>query len=202
LVDVGLFAAFGIDPFVVEVGSQVGVAGVGVGQQLLITDKGFASKPFEQSLSEQGVTLLRPSRKEENLRAGEPMLKKVRQLIESVNDTLKGQLDLEQHGGSRWCRAACWRCRWCPTAKGPARWPTGHTTAMIDAAAPARAHLRWGHPAGVAVPAADRDLQTRMGPARRCSRCRPWAPSRIANTSGRRLSRARRQISTLVATGH
>ena len=26
------------------------------------------------------------------------MLKKVRQLIESVNDTLKGQLDLEQHG--------------------------------------------------------------------------------------------------------
>ena len=27
------------------------------------------------------------------------MLKKVRQLIESVNDTLKGQLDLERHGG-------------------------------------------------------------------------------------------------------
>ena len=27
------------------------------------------------------------------------MLKKVRQLIESVNDTLKGRLDLEQHGG-------------------------------------------------------------------------------------------------------
>ena len=26
------------------------------------------------------------------------MLKPVRQLIESVNDTLKGQLDLEQHG--------------------------------------------------------------------------------------------------------
>jgi hypothetical protein len=26
------------------------------------------------------------------------MLKKVRQLIESINDTLKGQLDLEQHG--------------------------------------------------------------------------------------------------------
>ncbi|MGI5255556.1 IS982 family transposase [Actinacidiphila glaucinigra] len=66
---------------------------------LLITDKGFASKPFERSLSEQGITLLRPSRKKEVLRPGEPMLKKVRQLIESVNDTLKGQLDLEQHGG-------------------------------------------------------------------------------------------------------
>ena len=66
---------------------------------LLITDKGFASKPFEQSLSEQGLTLLRPSRKKEVLRPGEPMLKKVRQLVESVNDTFKGQLDLEQHGG-------------------------------------------------------------------------------------------------------
>jgi hypothetical protein len=32
------------------------------------------------------------------IRAGEPMLKKVRQLIESINDTLKGQLELEQHG--------------------------------------------------------------------------------------------------------
>ncbi|MEU6322990.1 IS982 family transposase, partial [Streptomyces sp. NPDC047009] len=59
----------------------------------------FASKPFERSLSAQGITLLRPSRKKEVMRAGEPMLKKVRQLIESVNDTLKGQLDLEQHGG-------------------------------------------------------------------------------------------------------
>jgi hypothetical protein len=66
---------------------------------LLISDKGFASKPFEQELLDQGIELLRPSRKREKERYGEPMLKKVRQLIESVNDTLKGQLDLEQHGG-------------------------------------------------------------------------------------------------------
>jgi Transposase DDE domain len=66
---------------------------------LLIADKGFASQPFERSLCAQGITLLRPSRKKEILRPGEPMLGKVRQLIESVNDTLKGQLDLEQHGG-------------------------------------------------------------------------------------------------------
>ncbi|MET8045964.1 IS982 family transposase [Streptosporangium sp. NPDC005286] len=66
---------------------------------LLISDKGFASKPFERSLAEQGIELLRPSRKKEKARYGEPMLKKVRQLIESVNDTLKGQLDLEQHSG-------------------------------------------------------------------------------------------------------
>jgi hypothetical protein len=66
---------------------------------LLISDKGLASKPFEKALAEQGLELLRPSRKREKQRYGEPMLKKVRQLIESVNDTLKGQLDLEQHGG-------------------------------------------------------------------------------------------------------
>ncbi|MCX5210817.1 IS982 family transposase [Kitasatospora sp. NBC_00240] len=66
---------------------------------LLISDKGFASVPFEQALGEQGIQLLRPSRKREKQRFGEPMLKKVRQLIESVNDTLKGQLDLEEHGG-------------------------------------------------------------------------------------------------------
>ncbi len=66
---------------------------------LLITDKGFASRAFERDLAEQGNELLRPSRKKEKARHGEPMLKKVRQLIESVNDTLKGQLDLEEHGG-------------------------------------------------------------------------------------------------------
>ena len=34
------------------------------------------------------------------------MLKKVRQLIESVNDTLKGQLDLEGHGGRSYAGVA------------------------------------------------------------------------------------------------
>ena len=66
---------------------------------LLISDKGFSSAPFERDLAGLGIELLRPSRKREKERYGEPMLKKVRQLIESVNDTLKGQLDLEEHGG-------------------------------------------------------------------------------------------------------
>ncbi|MDH6710483.1 hypothetical protein P3T27_007233 [Kitasatospora sp. MAA19] len=66
---------------------------------LLISDKGFASKAFERELADMGIDLLRPSFKREGRRSGEPLLKKVRQLIESVNDTLKGQLDLEQHGG-------------------------------------------------------------------------------------------------------
>ncbi|WP_369253937.1 IS982 family transposase [Streptomyces sp. R35] len=66
---------------------------------LLISDKGFASKEFENDLAMQGIELLRPSFKREKKRKGESLLKSVRQLIESVNDTLKGQLDLEQHGG-------------------------------------------------------------------------------------------------------
>jgi DDE family transposase len=66
---------------------------------LLICDKGFAGKDFQTLLQEYRITMLRPSRKDEKARHGQPMLKKVRQLIESVNDTLKGQLDLEDHGG-------------------------------------------------------------------------------------------------------
>jgi hypothetical protein len=65
---------------------------------LLVTDRGFASKPFERSLSAQGIALLRTSRKREVMRPGGPLLEKVRRLIESVNDPVKGQLDLQQHG--------------------------------------------------------------------------------------------------------
>ncbi|MFF8029622.1 IS982 family transposase [Streptomyces sp. NPDC007896] len=66
---------------------------------LIIADKGFASKEFENDLAMRGAELLRPSFKREKHRKGESLLKSVRQLIESVNDTLKGQLALEQHGG-------------------------------------------------------------------------------------------------------
>jgi hypothetical protein len=55
---------------------------------LLITDKGFAGREFETLLGEYGITMLRPSRKREKARFGEPLLKKVRQLIESVNGPL------------------------------------------------------------------------------------------------------------------
>jgi hypothetical protein len=66
---------------------------------VLITDKGFAGKDVDRLLAEQGIDLLRPARKGEKKRWGASVLKRIRQLIESVNDTLKGQLDLEQHGG-------------------------------------------------------------------------------------------------------
>jgi hypothetical protein len=65
----------------------------------LITDKGFAGRETEADLAARGITLLRPSRKNEATRHSKPLLKAIRQLIESVNDTLKGQLDLEAHGG-------------------------------------------------------------------------------------------------------
>jgi hypothetical protein len=67
---------------------------------LMITDKGFSGKRFAKMLKEDHkIELLRPSRKGEKKRTEESQLKSVRQLIESVNDTLKGQLDLEEHGG-------------------------------------------------------------------------------------------------------
>ena len=43
--------------------------------------------------------LIRPAKTTEKPRPGAELLKPLRQLIESVNDTLKGQLDLERHGG-------------------------------------------------------------------------------------------------------
>jgi hypothetical protein len=42
---------------------------------------------------------LRPSYRNRRPPPSEHLLKPIRQLIESVNDTLKGQLDLELHGG-------------------------------------------------------------------------------------------------------
>jgi hypothetical protein len=67
--------------------------------QLIIADKGYISAELDRWLAERGARLLRPSYRNRTPRPGEHLLKPVRQLIESVNDTLKGQLDLELHGG-------------------------------------------------------------------------------------------------------
>jgi len=62
-----------------------------------LTDKGLAGRAMERYAAEQvQVLLVRPDRKNERRRFGN--LAGIRQWIESVNDTLKGQLDLEQHG--------------------------------------------------------------------------------------------------------
>jgi hypothetical protein len=65
----------------------------------IIADKGYVSRELDHYLAEQQVRLLRPSYRNRAPRPGEHLLKPIRQLIESVNDTLKGQLDLELHGG-------------------------------------------------------------------------------------------------------
>ena len=64
---------------------------------VVLADKGFAGREFEQLVAGYGARLLRPDRRDEPSRLGS--LGRVRQWIESVFDTLKGQLSLEQHGG-------------------------------------------------------------------------------------------------------
>lgn len=65
--------------------------------QIVIGDKGFAGREFEQQVATLGGTFLRPDRKNEPARFGN--LGGIRQWIESTFDTLKDQLSLERHGG-------------------------------------------------------------------------------------------------------
>ena len=67
--------------------------------QTVIGDKNYFGRLFEQDLAERDLALLRPVRKGEAPRPGQQYLRPLRQVIESVNQTLKGQLDLEGHGG-------------------------------------------------------------------------------------------------------
>jgi len=65
---------------------------------IVLADKGLAGREMERFAADQvKVLLARPDRKDEQRRYGN--LGGMRQWIESVNDTLKGQLDLERHGG-------------------------------------------------------------------------------------------------------
>src|SRR3954453_974322 len=63
----------------------------------VMADKGFAGADFEQHMAALGARFLRPDRKDEPRRHGS--LGPVRQWIESVFWTCKGQLTLEAHGG-------------------------------------------------------------------------------------------------------
>jgi len=67
--------------------------------QIIIGDKNYYGHRFEATLADSRLCLLRPARKGEPQRAGTQFFKPLRQVIESVNDTFKGQLDLERHGG-------------------------------------------------------------------------------------------------------
>lgn len=63
---------------------------------VIVGDKGFAGAWFEELVEAHGATLIRPDRKNEPRRHGS--VGAVRQWIESIIDTLKGQLSLERHG--------------------------------------------------------------------------------------------------------
>jgi DDE family transposase len=68
-------------------------------QQTIIGDKNYYGRGFEATLDDEDLVLLRPRRKGEPERAGAHLFKPVRQVVESIFDTFKGQLDLERHGG-------------------------------------------------------------------------------------------------------
>ncbi|MFY4721479.1 IS982 family transposase [Streptomyces sp. LaBMicrA B280] len=67
--------------------------------QTLIGDKNYFGREFESQLADLNIELLRPARKDEAERAGSQLFKPLRQVIESINETFKGQLDLERHRG-------------------------------------------------------------------------------------------------------
>jgi hypothetical protein len=67
--------------------------------QILLADKNYYGRDFEASIAGAGIRLPRRARKGEPERPGGRFFKPLRQSVESIFDTLKGQLDLEQHGG-------------------------------------------------------------------------------------------------------
>jgi hypothetical protein len=69
------------------------------GGRTIIADKNYYGREFESTLAATGFTFLRKARVGEKPRPGSQLLKPLRQTVESVFDTLKGQLGLERHGG-------------------------------------------------------------------------------------------------------
>ena len=61
--------------------------------QKLMADKNYYGKAFEGALADAEVELLRPARNGEKPRPGHRYFKPFRQVIESINNTLKTQLD-------------------------------------------------------------------------------------------------------------
>ena len=77
--------------------------------QVLIADKGYRSAAYETALADAGVTLIRPAIKTEQARPLQRFLRPLRQIIESVNQTLKAQLDLERPANHQRRVASGWR---------------------------------------------------------------------------------------------
>ncbi|MFH9982479.1 hypothetical protein ACH4ND_25195 [Streptomyces sp. NPDC017179] len=62
-------------------------------------DKNCFGRDFEHQPAEHGIRLLRPSRKGQPERLGAELFKPLRQVVESVDETFKGRLDLEGNQG-------------------------------------------------------------------------------------------------------
>ena len=63
---------------------------------VIVADKGFAGRDFEASLAGMDLHLVRPARRDEPRR---PFPGWLRQRVEAIIWTLKGQLGLDRHGG-------------------------------------------------------------------------------------------------------
>ena len=77
--------------------AMIAAAGIARPGQILMADKGYRSAAFEAQLNTAGITLLRPATRSEAPRPGAKFLRPLRQIIESIIQTLKGQLTLERH---------------------------------------------------------------------------------------------------------
>ena len=96
---------------------------------ILIGDKGFAGWEFEHLVTAgHGMSLIRPDRRDEAPRRGP--IGWIRQWIEPINDTRKGQLDLERHGG----RTPAVSTPASPSACWPWRPPSGTTGKPVRSA--------------------------------------------------------------------
>lgn len=98
--------------------------------QVIIADKNYFGTAFENQLTRAGITLVRPTRKGEAPRPGSTFLRPLRQVIESVFDTLKGRLDLERHAG-RTITGVCCRITQRILALTAAIWHNSLTNAPV-----------------------------------------------------------------------
>ncbi|MGR6922774.1 hypothetical protein ACU635_51690 [[Actinomadura] parvosata] len=68
-------------------------------EQTIIADPQCYGRSFERELAEGGVRFLCPGRSREAERPSAHLFKPLRRTIKSIDQTFKGQLDLERHGG-------------------------------------------------------------------------------------------------------
>ena len=79
--------------------AMIDAAGIARPGQTLIADNRYRRAAFEAQLNTAGISLIRPATRSEAPRPGAKFLRPFRQIIESINHTLKDQLSLERHRG-------------------------------------------------------------------------------------------------------